>query len=99
MKERQIAETKAGERFEGMAVTYQLEFVQCGKAKCRKWHGPYWYAYTRKDGRARSLYIGKEFRTLTQLKRAADADRAPRRGTPGGKHASRPGGARARKAR
>lgn len=72
-RERQIVQTKTGDRYKGFAVTYQLERVQCGKAKCRTWHGPYWYAYSRNgDGRARSFYVGKKFRTLREL----DAERA-----------------------
>jgi hypothetical protein len=69
-RERQIVDTKHGDRFKGFSVVYQRELVQCGKAKCRRWHGPYWYAYTRKDGRARSFYVGKDFRTLAELERA-----------------------------
>ncbi len=41
------------------SVTYQLEYIQCGKKRCRKWHWPYWYAYWTAGGRSRSLYIGK----------------------------------------
>jgi len=44
------------------SVTYQLEYIQCGKPRCRKWHGPYWYAYWTAGGRSRSLYIGKLLR-------------------------------------
>lgn len=44
------------------SVTYQLEYIQCGKKRCRKWHGPYWYAYWTAGGRSRSLYIGKELK-------------------------------------
>ena len=41
-------------------VTYRLEPVRCGKEGCTRCpHGPYWYAYWREDGRARSRYIGK----------------------------------------
>jgi len=42
-------------------VTYQLEHVLCGKAKCRKLHGPYWYAYWKRNNRLRKKYIGKRF--------------------------------------
>lgn len=44
-------------------VTYQLELIRCGKktCKCAKGvlHGPYWYAYYSKRGKAVSKYIGK----------------------------------------
>lgn len=45
-------------------VTYQLEHVLCGKAKCRKLHGPYWYAYWKVGKRTRKRYIGKKFRVI-----------------------------------
>ena len=45
-------------------VTYQLEHVLCGKAKCRKLHGPYWYAYWKVRGHTRKRYIGKKFRVI-----------------------------------
>jgi hypothetical protein len=51
----------------GASVTYQLERVQCGKPKCRKWHGPYWYAYWSAGGRTRSLYIGKRLRPAADV--------------------------------
>jgi len=51
-------------------VTYQLRFVRCGKARCDRWHGPYWYAFyrdsspigtagARKAGKTRCTYIGR----------------------------------------
>lgn len=41
-------------------VTYQLEFVKCGK-NCKKCpHGPYWYAYWSENGKTKSKYIGKK---------------------------------------
>lgn len=56
------------------AVTYQLELVDCGKPKCKKMHGPYWYAYWRTAGRdsfsptkMRSLYIGKKLRSAASV--------------------------------
>lgn len=49
------------------SVTYQREMVKCGKAKCSKWHGPYWYAYWTEGTRTRSLYIGKERRPAQQM--------------------------------
>lgn len=51
----------------GSSVTYQLEHVQCGKRKCRRWHGPYWYAYWSAGGRTRSLYIGKRLRPAAEV--------------------------------
>lgn len=44
------------------AITYQLERIDCGR--CPKWHGPYWYAYWKRDGKLRKLYIGRKFRSL-----------------------------------
>jgi len=44
-------------------VTYRLQRVRCGKAKCKcatgAGHGPYWYSFSRKGGRLKSRYIGK----------------------------------------
>lgn len=87
-----VVETKRLERYEdnlvegpskrhGMrrsfSVTYQCELVQCGKPKCRKWHGPYWYAYWTADDRTRTLYIGKVLRpareVLAERRRKADS--------------------------
>lgn len=51
----------------GSSVTYQLELVQCGKPRCRRWHGPYWYAYWSAGGRTRSLYIGKRLRPAADV--------------------------------
>ena len=46
------------------ATWYRLEMVRCGKQACKKCaasegHGPYWYAYFRKNGKMKSRYIGK----------------------------------------
>lgn len=49
------------------SVTYQLEYVKCGKPNCDKWHGPYWYAYWSAGGKTRSLYLGKTLRTATEV--------------------------------
>jgi len=47
-------------RIEG-GVSYQFERVKCGKKNCHKCpHGPYWYAYFRKNGKVVSKYIGKD---------------------------------------
>lgn len=44
--------------------TYRLEWVRCGKEKCKctrgELHGPYWYSYTRVKGKVKSQYIGKQ---------------------------------------
>jgi len=63
------------------SVTYQLQWMQCGKARCTKWHGPYWYAFWTSGGRSRSLYIGKTLRpasdvAVEKVQRAARARRA-----------------------
>jgi hypothetical protein len=45
-------------------ITYRLEGVRCGKEKCRcavgRFHGPYWYSYTRVEGKVKSQYVGKK---------------------------------------
>ena len=50
--------------------TYRLEWVRCGKEKCKcargELHGPYWYSYTRVKGKVKSQYVGKQ---LPGLKR------------------------------
>lgn len=51
----------------GASVTYQLERVKCGKPRCRKWHGPYWYAYWTAGGKTRTLYIGKQRRPASDV--------------------------------
>jgi len=49
----------------GVAVSYRPQYRRCGKAGCvacapgSPGHGPYWYAFWREDGRARSRYLGK----------------------------------------
>lgn len=65
------------ELIEGAAVVYQLEHVQCGKAGCKctrgRPHGPYWYAYWSSKGRTRQQYIGKELRSVQQVREAKEA--------------------------
>ena len=45
--------------------SYVLQKVRCGKPTCRcartggELHGPYWYLFTKKDGKTRSKYVGK----------------------------------------
>lgn len=41
-------------------VTYRLQWIHCGKDRCRRLHGPYWYAYWKSKGTTRSKYIGKK---------------------------------------
>lgn len=50
------------DRHQGASVTYQRELIQCGKPKCKRWHGPYWYAYWTTENRSRTLYIGRTLR-------------------------------------
>lgn len=41
--------------------TYQLEYVRCGKERCKNdRHGPYWYGYRTSGGRTVSKYFGKK---------------------------------------
>jgi len=44
--------------------TYRLEGVRCGKENCKcargRPHGPYWYSYSRVNGKVRSQYVGKQ---------------------------------------
>lgn len=41
--------------------TYQLEYVKCGKKRCKNdRHGPYWYGYRTSGGRTVSKYFGKK---------------------------------------
>jgi hypothetical protein len=62
------------------SVTYQLEYVKCGKPKCDKWHGPYWYAYWSEAGRTRTLYVGKVLRSAADIANERNRKRrAPRR--------------------
>lgn len=53
--------TEDGER----AESYQLEFVKCGKERCKtcregKGHGPYWYAYRKEGEKTKKRYIGRQ---------------------------------------
>lgn len=57
----EVRQVKVGTRF----LTYQREYVTCGKAGCSRLHGPYWYAYWQRDGESKSRYIGVVFRVLT----------------------------------
>jgi hypothetical protein len=52
--------------------TYRLEGVRCGKENCKcvrgKLHGPYWYSYTRAEGKVTSQYVGKSLPQDVQKK-------------------------------
>ncbi len=41
-------------------ITLQRELVLCGRKRCRKLHGPYWYAYVQSDRRVLTVYVGRE---------------------------------------
>ena len=54
---------------DGRSMSYQQEYVCCGKAGCKcangEKHGPYWYAYwTDALGKTRKEYIGKQLRKM-----------------------------------
>jgi hypothetical protein len=70
-----VFDTRAGSR-DRYSVTYQRELVRCGKPKCRKWHGPYWYAYWTVGTRTRTLYIGKVLRPACDV--LAERERKPK---------------------
>jgi hypothetical protein len=57
-RRRQVVEERTVEN-----RTYRLEWVRCGKEKCKcargKPHGPYWYSYTRVKDKVKSQYVGK----------------------------------------
>lgn len=55
------------ETINGRAITYQLEPRECGKARCARLHGPYWYAYYANGGRTTSVYIGREWKSLRDV--------------------------------
>jgi hypothetical protein len=72
---KQILESRHGN--DGIhAITYQRELVRCGKARCERWHGPYWYAYWKAGGRTRKRYIGKIFHELVPVPAEIAAQRA-----------------------
>jgi len=66
----------------GVTVTYSRQYRRCGKADCaccgpgQPGHGPYWYAFWREAGRARSRYLGVYAppRDVTASTTAATAD-------------------------
>lgn len=61
------------ERLATFSVVYQLRLVRCGKSDCGRCrgggagHGPYWYAYWTEFGRTRDAYIGKSWKSLTEV--------------------------------
>jgi hypothetical protein len=70
--------------------TLRQELVLCGKPKCAKLHGPYWYGYFRGDGREgrggrlRKVYIGKKLpaeivrRRMKEKRRQRGSEHDPR---------------------
>jgi hypothetical protein len=40
-------------------ITLQRKLILCGKPRCSKFHGPYWYAFWKTDGATRCRYIGR----------------------------------------
>lgn len=42
-----------------MWLTLRLELVRCGKPKCDKRHGPYWYVCWREGRRTVKAYVGR----------------------------------------
>lgn len=41
--------------------TFRLEYVKCGKERCKNdRHGPYWYGYRTSGGKTVSKYFGKK---------------------------------------
>jgi hypothetical protein len=39
---------------------FRRQWIDCGKPKCRKLHGPYWYAFWKDGRKERSAYVGSE---------------------------------------
>lgn len=63
-------------------VTYQFEFVRCGKAGCRcadvrSRHGPYWFAYWQHVGIRQKRYVGVKLKFLSfeQLRATERSDK------------------------
>ena len=52
-------------------ATLRLELVLCGKGKCTKLHGPYWYAYWQNGSRTRKVYVGKTLPPEVRARRLA----------------------------
>lgn len=56
-------------------ATLRLELVLCGRAKCGKLHGPYWYGYFWEGRRTRKVYIGKHLPAEVVRRRMKDRPR------------------------
>jgi hypothetical protein len=63
-------------------VTYQFEFVKCGKPSCRcadprSRHGPYWFAYWQHVGVRQKRYVGVtlKFLSFEQLRATERSDK------------------------
>jgi len=56
----------------GLGITYELEYIKCGKKNCKcnggQGHGPYWYAYKTVKGKLRKKYIGKSLNKINGKK-------------------------------
>lgn len=58
----QVEEIRPAARGQG---SYVLQRVKCGDPSCHcmkkpeDYHGPYWYLFTKKNGKTRSKYVGK----------------------------------------
>jgi len=57
-------------------VTYQHEKIKCGKPTCKcakgTLHGPYWYAYSKNNGKLSSKYVGKKLPEIERSPVASD---------------------------
>jgi len=75
-KEKQRAKEIIKEKTVG-SICYRLVRVRCGNKECRcsrgELHGPYWYAYFRKDGKTRSKYVGKKLPDSEAMLKHSDA--------------------------
>lgn len=48
-------------------LSYLQRRVRCCNERCLSCpHGPYWYVITRRHGKTREVYIGKDFMTLSE---------------------------------
>jgi Arc/MetJ family transcription regulator len=54
-----MAKAKLEKPVHAGGVTYQQKLIRCGKPTCRKWHGPYWYAFWKHGRSTKSRYVGK----------------------------------------
>ncbi|MDD2754411.1 MAG: hypothetical protein PHS80_02670 [Methanothrix sp.] len=58
----QVEEIRPAARGQG---SYVLQRIKCGDPSCHcmkkpeDYHGPYWYLFTKKNGKTRSKYVGK----------------------------------------